>query len=174
MHDRASFDELKKGTSKTADLPYIGLFNDDQLMYEIDRSRLSTSASNAEPSLLDMVQTALTSLDWATKKTTNGYFIMIDASRIDHAGHAIDPAAHFHEVIMYNDVMNYVCERIDKRSDTMMLSAADHECGGLTLSGFHPLPLKSVTMSIEEVARLWSAYNGTNKRAYPTNTILPG
>lgn len=28
MQDRAAFDELKKGHSKTADLPYIGLFND--------------------------------------------------------------------------------------------------------------------------------------------------
>jgi alkaline phosphatase len=174
MQNRASFDELKKGNSKAANLPYIGLFNDDQLMYEVDRSRIPFSASNSEPSLLEMVETALTSLDRATKRSTKGYFIMIEASRIDHAGHANDPAAHLHEVIMYNDVMNYVREWIDKHSDTMMLSAADHECGGLTLNGFNPLPLKSVTMSIEEVARLWSTYNGTDKRAYLSNTILPG
>lgn len=31
MQDRAAFDELNKGTSKAADLPYIGLFNDGRL-----------------------------------------------------------------------------------------------------------------------------------------------
>ncbi|KAF2714527.1 alkaline phosphatase [Pleomassaria siparia CBS 279.74] len=170
IQDRAAFDELKKGNAKVAELPYIGLFNDDQLMYEIDRSRVPAK----EPSLLQMVETALTSLDRATKSSIKGYFIMIEASRIDHAGHANDPAAHLHEVIMYNDVMNYVREWIDKHSDTVMLSAADHECGGLTLNGFNPLPLKSVSMSIEEVSRLWSAYNGTDRRGYLSSTILPG
>jgi alkaline phosphatase len=28
MQDRKAFDELKKGTAKAAELPYIGLFND--------------------------------------------------------------------------------------------------------------------------------------------------
>lgn len=31
MQDRKAFDELKKGTAKAADLPYIGLFNDGKL-----------------------------------------------------------------------------------------------------------------------------------------------
>ena len=31
MQDRKAFDELKKGTAKVADLPYIGLFNDGKL-----------------------------------------------------------------------------------------------------------------------------------------------
>ena len=139
-------------------------------MYEIDRSR----QPKQEPSLLEMVETALTSLDRATKWSLKGYFVMIEASRIDHAGHANDPATHLHETIMYNNVMNYVREWIDKHPDTLLLSAADHECGGLTLNGFNPLPLKDVSMSIEEVARLWSAYNGTDRRGYLAGTILPG
>ncbi|KXJ92331.1 alkaline phosphatase [Microdochium bolleyi] len=171
MQDRAAFDELKKGTSKAADLPYIGLFNDDQMMYEIDRSR----KPEQEPSLLEMVETALNSLERATKWPWNkGYFLMIEASRIDHAGHANDPAAHVQDIIMYNDVMQFVKEWIDKHPDTVMMSAADHECGGLTLNGFNPLPLKSVSMSIEEVERLWKAYNGTDRRDYLAQTILPG
>ena len=170
MQDRKAFDELNKGTSKAADLPYIGLFNDDQMMYEIDRSR----QPEQEPSLLEMVETALNSLHRATSWSLRGYFLMIEASRIDHAGHANDPAGHVHDTIMYNDVMKFVQEWIDKHSDTMMLSAADHECGGLTLNGFNPLPLKDVSMSIERVESLWDAYNGTDRRAYLADTILPG
>ncbi|CAO2647572.1 Nn.00g084940.m01.CDS01 [Neocucurbitaria sp. VM-36] len=170
MHDRKAFDELKKGTSKAANLPYIGLFNDDQMMYEIDRKQ----QPDQEPSLLEMVETALTSLDRATKRSYRGFFLMIEASRIDHAGHANDPVGHLHDIIMYNDVMKFVREWIDKHPDTLMMSAADHECGGLTLNGFNPLPLKGATMTTEHAERLWEAYNGTDRRAYLKDTILPG
>lgn len=33
MQNRAGFDELKKGTSKYAELPYIGLFNDGKQLW---------------------------------------------------------------------------------------------------------------------------------------------
>ncbi|KZM27425.1 alkaline phosphatase [Ascochyta rabiei] len=186
MQDRKAFDELKKGTAKAADLPYIGLFNDgetfsstnrceadgnpDQMMYEIDRQQ----NPQQEPSLLEMVETALTSLDRATKWNVKGYFLMIEASRIDHAGHANDAVGHLHDTIMYNNVMKYVREWIDKHPDTMMLSAADHECGGLTLNGFNPLPLQGASMSTEHAETLWKNYNGTDRRAYLRSTILPG
>ena len=146
------------------------LINADQMMYEIDRKQ----DPQQEPSLLEMVETALTSLDRATKWNFKGFFLMIEASRIDHAGHANDPVGHLHETIMYNDVMNFVREWIDKHPDTMMLSAADHECGGLTLNGFNPLPLKSTSMTTEHAEALWKAFNGTDKRAYLKDTILPG
>jgi alkaline phosphatase len=67
----------------------------DQMMYEIDRSR----QPEQEPSLLEMVETALNSLHSATNSTEKGYFLLIEASRIDHAGHANDPAAHVFDVI---------------------------------------------------------------------------
>ncbi|RYP18525.1 hypothetical protein DL765_003900 [Monosporascus sp. GIB2] len=168
MQNRKQFDELQKGKGEAAVLPYIGLFNDDQMMYEIDRVRHET-----EPSLLEMVETALNTLDRATADSEKGYFLMIEASRIDHAGHANDPAAHLHDIIMYNDVVDYVKEWIDAHPDTLMMSAADHECGGLTLNGFNPLPLRGVSASLEEVNRLWSAYNGTDRRGYLVDEILP-
>lgn len=49
----------------------------DQMMYEIDRQQ----SPQAEPSLLEMVETALTSLDRATKWSFKGYFLMIEASK---------------------------------------------------------------------------------------------
>jgi alkaline phosphatase len=146
------------------------LINSDQMMYEIDRKQ----DPQQEPSLLEMVETALTSLDRATKWNFKGFFLMVEASRIDHAGHANDPVGHLHETIMYNDVMKFVREWIDAHPNTMMLSAADHECGGLTLNGFNPLPLKGASMTTEHAESLWKAFNGTDKRAYLKDTILPG
>ena len=57
---------------------------------------------------------------------------MIEGSRIDHAGHANDPAAQVHEVLAYDQTMAAVLEFIE-RSDvpTLMVSTSDHETGGL-------------------------------------------
>lgn len=196
MQDRAAFDELELGLN--APLPYIGLFNDDQMMYELDRSK----DPQQEPSLLEMVETALVSLDRAVSgndrpgrpghnnrpgkpgrpgpphenngNNGKGYFIMIEASRIDHAGHANDAAAHVHDTLMYNEVMDFVGNWIDTHPDTMMMSAADHECGGLTTNGFDPSPLTQATHSFEHLADLWDEYEGTDAREFFVSTILAG
>lgn len=141
------------------------------MMYEIDRS----CQPEEEPSLLEMVKTALTALDRATSCKKKGYFLMIEASRIDHAGHANDAASHLFDTIMYNDVMGFVREWIDTHPDTMMMSAADHECGGLTLNGFNPLPLGGATASTERLTKLFKEFQGSDseKRAYFREEILP-
>jgi alkaline phosphatase len=139
------------------------------MMYEIDRSRAPTK----EPSLLEMVETALNSLHRATHCKEKGFFLMIEASRIDHAGHASDPAAHLFDIIMYNEVMDFVRKWIDEHPDTMMMSAADHECGGLTLRGFNPLPLQYATASTEQLIKKWNSYTGSDKRAFLVSEILP-
>lgn len=98
---------------------------------------------------------------------------MIEASRIDHAGHASDAAGHLHETIMYNKVMDFVRSWIDDHTDTLMMSAADHECGGLTLNGFTPLGLKPATNTTETLEEDFNSYNGNNPAEYLRSTILP-
>lgn len=98
---------------------------------------------------------------------------MIEASRIDHAGHANDAAGHLHEVLEYNKVMGLVRDWIDQHPDTVMLSAADHECGGLTLNGFNPLPLKDASSTTTVLEEKFGAYDGDSPAAYLKNTILP-
>ncbi|TLD05166.1 uncharacterized protein PgNI_09306 [Pyricularia grisea] len=170
MQNRTAFDALDKGLGDT-NLPFIGLFNDGQMMYEIDRSRNPTQ----EPSLLEMAETAISALDRATSSGDKGYFLMIEASRIDHAGHANDPASHLFDIIMYNEVLEYVQKWIDEHPDTMLMSAADHECGALTLAGYNPLPMKAATASTEELVRQYNAFSGSDadKRAFFRSEILP-
>ncbi|KAK2064101.1 alkaline phosphatase [Colletotrichum caudatum] len=168
MQNRSAFDALDKGLGDVR-IPYIGLFNDGQMMYEIDRSR----QPEQEPSLLEMVETALNSLHRATHGKEEGYFLMIEASRIDHAGHANDPAAHLFDTIHYNEVMGFVREWIDGHPGTMLMSAADHECGGLTLNGFDPLPLSKVNASTEFLMEVWGAYTGPDKKVFLVSEILP-
>src|SRR4051812_31593080 len=158
------------------------------MSYEIDRQ------DSLEPSLLEMTKTALTSLENATKKsrrgispsvhssqfltrnlklTFPGYFIMIEASRIDHAGHSNDPVGHLHDTIQYNEVMDFVRSWIDKHPDTTMLSAADHECGGLTLPGYNPLILKAANASAEALGSAFSKYTGPDPASFLKTVIFP-
>ncbi|QRW21139.1 alkaline phosphatase [Rhizoctonia solani] len=53
-----------------------------------------------------------------------GIFHYDQASRIDHAAHANDPVGHLHEIIMYNEVVDYLREWVDKNQDTVMIGTA--------------------------------------------------
>ncbi|KAH8176582.1 alkaline phosphatase domain-containing protein [Sarocladium implicatum] len=162
------FEALEDGLTNVP-FPWLGLFNDGDLRYEIDRK-----VTKDEPSLLDMVKTALNRLDKATSCREKGYFIMIEASRIDHAGHANDAAAHAVDTLMYNTVMDHVRGWIDEHPDTIMMSAADHECGGLTLNGFNPISLSKATHSGEYMQELWDGRpSGADRRQFLVSEILP-
>jgi alkaline phosphatase len=124
--DRAGFDGLKLGSA--VKLPLLGLFADTDIPYEIDRR----NENDVYPSLDEMAQTALKALSAATKDSDKGFFLMIEGSRIDHAGHANDPAAQVHEVLAYDDAFATVLEFLDEDSvPGVMVSTSDHETGGL-------------------------------------------
>lgn len=126
VSDRAGFDNLKGGAG--VDLPMLGLFADTDIPYEIDRR----NENNIYPSLHEMAEAAMTALSDATRDSEKGFFLMIEGSRIDHAGHHNDPAAQVHEVLAYDRTFTSVLEFIDKEdTPTLMVSTSDHETGGL-------------------------------------------
>lgn len=149
-------------------LPFLGLFAMDHMAYEIDRK------SDEQPSLLDMTRVSIDTLKQATQNTSQGYFIMVEASRIDHAGHDNDAATHLKEVVMYNDVMKYLRDFVSKNPDTQLLSAADHECGGLTLEdGYNPQVLSKAEHSIVHIVKMYKEYKGSDQAQYLKGTLLP-
>lgn len=166
--DLAEYNSLI-GDGSTVSLPFIGLFADGDLKQEVDRARVGD-----EPSLLDMSKAAITALTRATKDTEKGYFLMIEASRVDHAAHNNDAPGILHDGIVYNEIVKYIKEHIDTHTDTVVLAAADHETGGLVLpSGYNPILLKAATASAGELASMWSSYTGSDRKAYLKGTILP-
>lgn len=149
-------------------LPFLGLLANSHMAYELDRD------SQKEPSLLEMTKIALASLKEATKQSEKGYFIMIEASRIDHAGHSNDAAGHIHDILEYNRVMAYLKEFVEANPDTQLLSAADHETGGLTLkSGWDPRPLAEPRRTAEFLVNIFSKYKGDNAKGFFKSDILP-
>lgn len=126
IDSRKSFDALKGG-DKT-ELPLLGLFAYYNVPFEIDRR----NENDVYPSLSEMATTALRSLEKATKDSDQGFFIMIEGSRIDHAGHINDPAAQVHEVLEYDKTFKAVLDFIEQSdTETVLVATSDHETGGL-------------------------------------------
>ncbi|RDW94715.1 alkaline phosphatase [Coleophoma crateriformis] len=132
---KADFDALQLGSA--VKLPLLGLFAPYNFPFKIDRP-----TSEVYPSLPDMARTAIKALEAATQDSDKGFFLMIEGSRIDHAGHANDPATQVREVLEYDQTFAVVQEFLD-RSEVpgVVISTSDHETGGLaTARQLQPLP----------------------------------
>lgn len=126
IDSRKDFDALNLGSAVS--LPMLGLFADTDIPYEIDRR----NEEDMYPSLDEMAKTAMRALSEASKDNEKGFFLMIEGSRIDHAGHANDPAAQVHEVLAYDKAFASVLEFLDNDAvEGVMVSTSDHETGGL-------------------------------------------
>ena len=126
VEDRAGFDGLQVGSA--VKLPLLGLFAQTDIPYEIDRRQVE----DVYPSLDEMARTALKALSEATKDSDQGFFVMIEGSRIDHAGHGNDPAAQVHEVLAYDKAFASVLEFLENDDvPGVVISTSDHETGGL-------------------------------------------
>jgi len=126
VDDRHGFDALSLGVDSK--LPLLGLFAEKDIPYEIDRQHVK----DVYPSLEEMTRTALTTLSRATENSDKVFFIMIEGSRIDHAGHGNDPATQVHEVLAYDKAFAAVLEFLERDSTpAVLVGTSDHETGGL-------------------------------------------
>ncbi|RSL54464.1 hypothetical protein CEP53_007432 [Fusarium sp. AF-6] len=155
--NRSGFDALKGG--ENVELPFLGLFAPSDIPFEIDRRNLN----DIYPSLSEMATTALRALEKATEKSDKGFFIMIEGSRIDHAGHINDPAAQVHEVLEYDKTFKAVLDFIKQsKTETVLVATSDHETGGLATAiqepghlpvyNWYPKVLANATASAEWLA----------------------
>lgn len=126
IDNRKDFDGLNLGSS--VKLPLLGLVANKDIPYEVDRR----DVNDVYPSLDEMARTALTALSDATKDRDQGFFLMIEGSRIDHAGHGNDPVAQVHEVLAYDKAFASVLDFLEKDDvEGVLIGTSDHETGGL-------------------------------------------
>ncbi|HMB93663.1 MAG TPA: alkaline phosphatase [Rhodothermales bacterium] len=116
VQDRAGFDA-------TTQAPVLGLFANSHMDYEIDRDPAE------QPSLAEMTVKAIDLL----KDDPDGFFLMVEGSRIDHAGHANDAAAHLHDILAFDEAIAAARAFAETDDQTLIVSTSDHETGGLSL-----------------------------------------
>jgi alkaline phosphatase len=82
------------------------------------------------PTLSQMAGVALARLS----RDPDGFFLMIEGGRIDHACHANDIDRCVPETVAFNEAVRGVCAWASNRVDTLVIVTADHETGGLTVA----------------------------------------
>lgn len=65
---------------------------------------------------------------------TDGFFMMIEGSQIDWAGHANEAEWMMEEVLDFDKVIAQVLKFAEEDGNTLVIVTADHETGGLTLT----------------------------------------
>ncbi|OTA61832.1 alkaline phosphatase [Hypoxylon sp. EC38] len=162
--DRAAFDEFWEG-KKEVPLPMLGLFADTDIPFELDRQNMN----DVYPSLSEMAKMALRALEKATESSDKGFFLMIEGSRIDHAGHGNDPAAQVREVLEYDRAFKAVIDFLEESSTPgVLVATSDHETGGLSVARqvnanypqylWYPAVLANASSSSEYLAHRLHAY----------------
>ncbi|EXJ87128.1 alkaline phosphatase [Capronia epimyces CBS 606.96] len=163
IDNRQDFDQLDNDGA--IDLPLLALLAETDIPYEIDRVQVS----DVYPSEAEMARLALKALSAATKDSDKGFFLMVEGSRIDHAGHANDPAAQVREVVAHDEAFAAVLKFLeDDQTEGVLVSTSDHETGGLaTARQLHdtypqyrwfPEVLTNASHSTEFLAREWAKY----------------
>ncbi|KAK9367211.1 alkaline-phosphatase-like protein [Lipomyces kononenkoae] len=158
---RADFDDIRD--SGAVHIPFAFIPSMGHMAYEVDRD------PQLEPSLTEMATTALDILHRKAEQQETGFFLFIEASRIDHGSHAHDPIAHLHDILEFNRAMLAVKRWIGDHEDTALLAAADHECGGLTLGvpdyAWYPYVLTQAEHSAKYYAAVYEDILGFNYSA---------
>lgn len=81
------------------------------------------------PDLSEMTSSALAILD----DNPEGFFMMVEGGRIDHAGHQNNIARNIFETVELDDTVATVLSWARGRTDTLIILTADHETGGLSV-----------------------------------------
>jgi alkaline phosphatase len=135
-------DDLKK--NQNAHL--IGLFSQDSLPKMIDRSE-------AIPSLKEMTRTSIELLN----RNKNGFFLMVEGSQIDIAGHDNDIVAAMSEMEDFVQAFKEAIDFASRDKNTLVVATADHTTGGFTVGANHiykwdPTPIKHARRTPEFMA----------------------
>jgi alkaline phosphatase len=104
----------------------LGLFEPSHMQYETDRGQDPAG----EPSLAEMTSTAIQIL----QKSRKGFFLMVEAGRIDHANHAGNAYRALTDTIALSDAVRTAVE-MTRDKDTLILVTADHS-HVLTIAGY--------------------------------------
>lgn len=139
-------DEMNKSSSSKL----WGLFAQDAMSYELDREKLTPT----EPSLKEMTDKALSILS----KDKDGFFLMVEGSKIDWASHANDPVGVTTDVLAFDAAVKSALDFAKKDGNTVVIVAADHGNGGLTIGNsdtsktYDKLPLSTFIAPLKKAS----------------------
>ena len=111
--NKAQFDAINPANTDHL----LGLFERSHMRYEADRK----DDAAGEPSLAEMTDKAIKIL----QKNKKGYYLMVEAGRIDHAHHAGNAYRALTDTVALSDAVKKAKE-LTRDKDTLILVTADH------------------------------------------------
>ncbi|MEO2281966.1 alkaline phosphatase [Pseudoalteromonas pernae] len=111
--DQAGFDAIDAATTERV----FGLFNESHMQYEQDRA----NDVAGEPSLAEMTTKAIDILD----NNGEGFFLTVEAGRIDHAHHAGNAYNALHDTVAFADAVQAAMDSTNPE-ETLIIVTADH------------------------------------------------
>ena len=132
----------------SVELHVSGQFGTSHLPYVLDGYGIL-------PTLPDMTQVALDILD----EDPDGFFLMVEAGRIDHASHGNDLGKMVREVGSLADTIDTILAWAGSREDTIIVVTADHETGNLS----DDIPITAgVLPAADQQDQYWGSTSHTN------------
>lgn len=80
-----------------------------------------------------MPMASLTACQYLQKRSTKGFFLMVEGSQIDWAGHSNDRNWLRSEMLDFDEMLSKILEFARQDGETLVIVTGDHECGGLAL-----------------------------------------
>jgi alkaline phosphatase len=114
VYDKAGFDAADPASTKYL----LGLFERSHMQYEADRN----TAANGEPSLTEMTEKSIAML---RRGNRHGFYLQVEAGRIDHAHHAGNASRALQDTIELAKAVKKAYEMTDP-DDTLIIVTADH------------------------------------------------
>ncbi|WP_242035178.1 alkaline phosphatase [Mesobacillus harenae] len=132
----------------------LGLFHSSYMNYKTDKDDVNSQ----EPTLNEMTKKGIEVLS----QGKDGFFLMVEGARIDHASHAADATGIWKETVEFDSVVEEVVNWAKDRNDTLVVVLADHETMGISATETMDIEgLKAIDVSPEFMAGKLVQENGT-------------
>lgn len=102
-----------------------GAFAPSALAYDFDRP----TTKPEQPTLAEMTSTAIDKLS----KDEDGFFLMVEGSKIDWAAHANDTIGMISDFLSFDDAVAEALEFAQKDGNTLVIAMTDHGNSGITI-----------------------------------------
>ena len=106
----------------------FGMFAPSHMQADIDRLEFAPS----EPTLEEMTAKAIELLS----QSPEGFFLMVEASQVDWACHANDPAHLLSDMAQYDKAVKIALDFARKDKNTLVLALSDHDTGGMRIGNY--------------------------------------
>lgn len=99
------------------------LYGDREMAYDLDRN------PEEQPSIEEMTRTAIEKLS----KNENGFFLMVEGSKVDWAAHANDPVGIATDFLAFDRAVGAALEFARQNGETTIIVTSDHGNSGISI-----------------------------------------